>query len=267
MATVVLVAYADRLDALAAMDATSKALSQSGHTVASLVLGDEPVSLPPESLVVSLGGDGTFLRAAHMAHEVDGQVLGVNLGRVGFLLTVEASAVVEAIEAALAGNVPVERRTVLRVTSPLGSLVAINEVVLERSSSGHMVRVATAIDGDEFLNYSADGVMVATPTGSTAYNFSAGGPVLSPALASLVLTPIAPHFTIDRSIVVDGAARISLTTMERSAQLVADGALKGRLEAGDSVTVTSDERPLRVVVPFSAGLGSRLRQSLREGHA
>jgi NAD+ kinase len=214
-----------------------------------------------------LGGDGTFLRAAALAHAAGGTVLGVNLGRVGFLLPVSPSAVVEAVSGFLAGAAHIEERLVLTVRSVSSVVTAINEVVLERSQSGHMARVRVAIDGDEFLTYSADGVLVATPTGSTAYNFSAGGPVLSPTLPAMVVTPVAPHFTIDRSIVVGSLSQISLTTLERTAQLVIDGRVEVAVNSGESVSVSSHERPLRVMVASSAGLGGRLRESLREGHA
>jgi NAD+ kinase len=222
-----------------------------------------------DTLVVSLGGDGTFLRAARIAHEADTHVLGVNLGRVGFLLRVSPEMLFSEVAHALKGTLPVERRVALRVTSPDREIdvFCLNEVVLERSHIGRMVRVRTFINGDEFLTYSADGVIVATATGSTAYNFSAGGPVLSPELNVLVLTPIAPHFTIDRSIVVGSDQPIRLQTLDREALIVADGSPVGSLAPGERIDVSNDPRGVMVLGADTPGLGTRLRQSLREGHA
>ena len=235
------------------------------------LIGDEhpPASIGRETLVVSLGGDGTFLRAARLAHEADAHVLGVNLGRVGFLLSVPRESLLEEIRRALNHELLIEHRVALRVTSPDRDIneFCLNEVVLERSQIGHMVRVRTFIDSAEFLTYSADGVMVATATGSTGYNFSAGGPVLSPELNVLVLTPVAPHFTIDRSIVVGSHQPIRLQTVDRDAAIVADGKLVGHLTVGQSIDVANDPRSVKVVTTATLGLGSRIRQSLREGHA
>lgn len=266
MTAVCLVAYRDRPDAVEALAQTASSLRSAGFDPTEILMpSDEGVA--EGTLVVSFGGDGTFLRAANLAHQAQGAVLGVNLGRVGFLLPVAPNAVVEWILTYLRGEATSEERVVLECLTPHARVVAINEAVVERASSGHMARVRVAIDGDEFLTYSADGVLVATPTGSTAYNFSAGGPVLSPALRAMVVTPIAPHFTIDRSIVVGEIATIRLTALERDAQLVLDGRLSTAIGAGESVDITVSKQPLCVVVPHGAALGSRLRESLREGHA
>jgi NAD+ kinase len=130
-----------------------------------------------------------------------------------------------------------------------------------------MVRVATSVNGEHLLTYSADGVIVATPTGSTAYNLSAGGPVVSPGLDVLLLTPVAPHFTIDRSIVLGPSETIELTVLpDRPAVLVADGSMLALLEPDSTVRVSRDPVPVRVVVGSRHGVGGRLRASLREGH-
>jgi NAD+ kinase len=130
-----------------------------------------------------------------------------------------------------------------------------------------MVRVKTYVADDEFLTYSADGVMVATPTGSTGYSFSAGGPVLDTTLQAMVITPIAPHFTIDRSIVVDGDKVVRLVADNKPAIIVADGHTIGALTPGQEIVVRRSARPVRVVATRSFDLGFRLRESLREGHA
>lgn len=271
MRDVMVVAYRSRADALALADSLSSHLMSNGVSVGRYEVTD--TSTPPlvdaDTLVVSLGGDGTFLRAARIAHEADAEVLGVNLGRVGFLLKVPPEMLFEEVARALSRELGVEQRVALRVTSPDRPIdvFCLNEVVLERSQIGRMVRVRTFINGDEFLTYSADGVIVATATGSTAYNFSAGGPVLSPELGVLVLTPIAPHFTIDRSIVVGSEQPIRLQTLDRDATIVADGTPVGHIAAGERIDVRNDPRGVKVVGTDQLGLGTRLRQSLREGHA
>jgi NAD+ kinase len=272
MRDVLLVAYRSRPDAIALADAARAHLAEAGISAVSHFIADEDISsipIEPSTLVVSLGGDGTFLRAARLAHEADAEILGVNLGRVGFLLSVPPESLNTEIRRALDGSLVIEHRVAIRVTSPDRQIneFCLNEVVVERSQIGRMVRVKTFIGDDEFLTFSADGVMVATATGSTGYNFSAGGPVISPDLGVLVLTPIAPHFTIDRSIVVGSNQPIRLQTLDRDAAIVADGKLAGHLSAGERIDVTNDPRGVKVVVTEQLGLGSRLRQSLREGHA
>jgi NAD+ kinase len=271
VARIVLTAFESRTDAVALANTVVDVLRADGHD-ADLHHLSEDFSVHPESpdsLIVSLGGDGTFLRAARLAHSSTCAVMGVNLGRVGFLLPVEPGQIYSAIENALSDQRRTEQRVALRVTSPDCQFdsFALNEVVLERSLPGHMVRVQTFIDGDEFLTYSADGVLVSTPTGSTGYNFSAGGPVVSQELSVMVLTPIAPHFTIDRSIVVGSHQEIVMRTLDRGAAIVTDGSHAGSIESGESVVITRDPVGVTVVLPQQSGIGSRLRASLREGHA
>ena len=206
--------------------------------------------------------------AARLAHQGNATVIGVNLGRVGFLLPVVPLDLTATIRAAVNGSIPIEERVVLEVETTKGDVhFAVNEVVLERAQPGHMVRVRTQIDGDDLLTYSADGVMVATPTGSTGYNFSAGGPVLATSLASFVVTPVAPHFTIDRSVVVGASSEIHLHAVDRPALVVADGELRATIEPGESIVIRRSARSVRVGTPVDGGFGARLRHSLREGHA
>jgi NAD+ kinase len=270
MRDVLFVAYRSRGDAVELADSVAGSLRRDGTAATTYFIGDgDSVSVSPETLVVSLGGDGTFLQGARLAHESDAEILGVNLGRVGFLLSLAPESLHSEIHKAIARELDIEHRVALRVRADDNAIdeFCLNEVVLERSEIGHMVRVRTFIGGDEFLTYSADGVMVATATGSTAYNFSAGGPVVSPDLGVMVLTPIAPHFTIDRSVVVGSNRPIRLQALDSGAAIVADGSLAGHLSAGQAVEVTNDPRGVKVVVTEQLGLGARLRHSLREGHA
>jgi NAD+ kinase len=268
MTSVLFTAFTTRPDAVALATHAIATLKQRGITSDFCALDDVSVAVcDAATLVVSLGGDGTFLRSARLAHAAGSRVLAVNLGRVGFLLDVAAHDVVERITEALGTNDAVDRLA-LDVLMPDGaSVFALNEVVVERSAPGHMVHVTTFIDDNEFLTYSADGVMVATPTGSTGYSFSAGGPMVSAELQLLVVTPIAPHFTIDRSIVVGPRSTVRLQMSTKPALVVADSLVVGTLSADQSVTVRRSQTPVRVVRSTGFDMGSRLRASLRQGHA
>ncbi len=261
--------FSNRQDAIELAREAAKSLKSQGIESELLCLdhGDQP-EIAEETMVVSLGGDGTFLQSARLAHEHGARVLAVNLGRLGFLLNVPSNEIVESVNDALTHSLFVERLA-LSISRGAGtpSEFALNEVVVERAHAGHMVRVKTFIDDDAFLTYSADGVMVATPTGSTGYNFSAGGPVVDTTLPVMVLTPIAPHFTIDRSIVVDGDKVVRLLADDKPAIIVTDGHTIGSLEPGQAIEVRKSPTPVRVVATRSFELGFRLRESLREGHA
>jgi NAD+ kinase len=268
MTSVLFTAFSTRPDAQTLAHHAIAALTARGVASEFLPLDDhaEP-ACDADTLIVSLGGDGTFLRSARLAHHCGARVLAVNLGRVGFLLDVAATDVVARVVEAL-GHDDAVARLALDVTMPDGtSVFALNEVVVERSAPGHMVHVTTYIDDNEFLTYSADGVMVATPTGSTGYSFSAGGPMVSAELQLLVVTPIAPHFTIDRSIVVGPLSTVRLQMSTKPALVVADSLVVGTLSAEESVVVRQSQQPVRVVRSSGFDMGSRLRASLRQGHA
>ena len=269
MARLLFTAFSNRDDAVALAREVGGRLGDEGLESQTYFLDStEAPDLEPSDLVISLGGDGTFLRAARLAHRFGARVLAVNLGRLGFLLNVPPDELVDDVKHSLRHDHVVERLA-LSITLPGAQAdeFALNEVVLERAHAGHMVRVRSFVGDDEYLTYSADGVMVATPTGSTGYNFSAGGPVVETTLKVMMITPVAPHFTIDRSIVVDGEKVVRLVTLNKSAEVVADGRSIGTLAAGESIAVSKSPAPVRVVATRSFELGFRLRESLREGHA
>ncbi len=161
------------------------------------------------------------------------------------------------IEARCALDVVISDRS---VGNGIRSFLALNEVVIEKIDFGHTVRLATAVDGEEALTYSADGLIVATPTGSTAYNLSAGGPILAPTLRAMVLTPVAPHFSLDRSLVLTEDQEVTVEIApDRAGVLVIDGQEIGRLQPGDTVTCTVAARPVRVVRNEPRTFGGILR--------
>jgi NAD+ kinase len=266
---VLFAAFSNRVDAVALAREAVDLLTGEDYDARLHLLDQDPApGIEADSLVVSLGGDGTFLRSARLAHQCDARVLPVNLGRLGFLLTVPSGELIESVRVAETRRRVVERLA-LQISTPGGVRddFALNEVVVERAHAGHMVRVRSFVDGHEYLTYSADGVMVSTPTGSTGYNFSAGGPVVDATLQVMMITPIAPHFTIDRSIVVDGEKVVRLVAVNKPAVIVADGHPIGELDEGGWIEVRRNARPVRVVATEGVELGFRLRESLREGHA
>ena len=223
---------------------------------------------------MSLGGDGTFLRVVRLAATEDVPVLGVNFGRLGYLPDLGPDQVRQALTTVFEGKATIEARCALEIDISDGSaespdrsvsggrtaLLALNEVVIQKIAFGHTVRLATTIDGETALTYSADGLIVATPTGSTAYNLSAGGPILAPTLRAMVLTPVAPHFSLDRSLVLTDQQEVEIAVApDRAAALVIDGTDVGRLQPGATVRCAVAERPVRVVRNEPQTFGGILR--------
>ena len=216
---------------------------------------DETADLDTTGLdvVISLGGDGTMLRAVDMAYDAGVPVLGVNVGQMGYLTEVEPSEFEVALDRLVAGDYEVAERMVLAITvetagSAQGRWFALNEAVLEKVHTGRLARLDVDINGSFFTSYAADGVIVATPTGSTAYSFSARGPFVSPRHRCILLTPVSPHMLFDRSLVLAPEETLRFTVRDdRSVALTADGRELGELAAGDTVSCTGGPRPARIV--------------------
>ncbi len=204
-------------------------------------------------VVISLGGDGTMLRAVDTAYEAGVPVLGVNVGQMGYLTEVEPSEFESALDRLVAGDFEVAERMVLEMTvessgSAKGRWFALNEAVLEKVHTGRLVRLEVDINGTFFTTYAADGVIVATPTGSTAYSFSARGPIVSPRHRCLLLTPVSPHMLFDRSLVLAPEEILRFVVCDdRSVVLTADGRELGELAAGDTVSCRGGDRSARIV--------------------
>ena len=204
-------------------------------------------------LVISLGGDGTMLRSVRLLEGAPVALLGVNLGSLGYLTEVEPDDLAVTLEKFAAG--PAEGgwqfdvRMMLDVTVN-GERVgrALNEAVVEKAESGHTVRLLARIDGEPFTYYAADGLIVATPTGSTAYSLSARGPVVSPRHRAMLLTPVSPHMLFDRTLVLDPTEVIEIeVTGHRAAELTLDGQAVASLDDGDIVGCSPSEKTARFV--------------------
>jgi NAD+ kinase len=201
------------------------------------------------ALAISLGGDGTMLHTVNLIGAAGVPVLGVNAGHLGYLTEVDGSDLHDAVGRFLAGDYGVESRMTLAVTFGGETHHALNEAVVEKTVSGHTVRVAVAINDRPFTTYAADGLIVATPTGSTAYNPSARGPIVSPAHRALVLTPVSAHMLFDRSMVLGPEETLRLEVCEGPpAVLVVDGRQLAELACGDAVECRAGAHDVNLVV-------------------
>jgi len=200
-------------------------------------------------LVLSVGGDGTFLRAARVASESGIPVLGVKVGRIGFLTEVEPDRATAVLERMLNGSARIEERlAVVAEGSSFEPQWALNEVIVEKSARHRLIRLAVFVDETYVTTFSADGVITATPTGSTAYSFSAGGPIVSPSVPSLVVTPIAAHMVFDRSLVLAADQRVRLEVLgPEPGLLTADGRHSLELPIGSTVEIARAPTPARFV--------------------
>jgi NAD+ kinase len=246
------VVHTGRVSALEAAKALQEALDSDGVGWIELQDPDEGRRAAELDVVVSVGGDGTFLRAAHVVSESGCPVLGVKVGRLGFLTEVGPDQALGVIRDVLNGRAIIEDRLSVVAAPDSGSSFesqwGMNEIVVEKRARHRLVRLAVTVDGEYVTTFSADGVIVATPTGSTAYSFSARGPIVNPDVNCFVLTPIAPHMVFDRSFVLGSDQRITLEVVgDEAAVLSADGRDSVDLGVGSSITIKAAERPTRFV--------------------
>ena len=224
-------------------------------------------------MVLVLGGDGTLLGMADGIGAAGSgiPILGVNFGSLGFLTEATLPELYPSLESALSGAAPVEERMMLRATTirggqPLPDHLALNDVVITKAARARMTDLSVFV-GDEFVTrVKADGLIVATPTGSTAYNLAAGGPIVQPAVDAIVLTPIAPHMLTNRPIVIPASSVVRVQPMmaDRDELYVTfDGQEGYRLEAGDEVRIRCADRRVRLLRPSSRSYFDVLRQKLK----
>ncbi len=254
MSRVGFVAHPGRPTAVAAASAIRNQLD--GFEVESFLLPDDGSRVPEGTdgpdLVVSVGGDGTFLRAAHAASDAGCPVLGVKVGRMGFLTETEPAGAMDLIRSALEGSARIEERMALTAEPVSGADFppqwGLNEVMVEKRARHRLIRLVVDVNGAYVTTFSADGVIVATPTGSTAYSFSARGPIVSPDVPCLVLTPIAAHMVFDRSFVLAAGNQVQLEVVgDESGILSADGRQSIELPIGSRVRIRASSRPARLV--------------------
>ena len=204
-------------------------------------------------LLIVLGGDGSLLRAARIAAGHNTPLIGVNMGRLGFLSEMTPTNWEERLPRVLDGQCWLEERLMLETTSwrgdhLLGKHLALNDVVVSRGTLARVIRLRTNIDDDFLTTYTADGLIIATPTGSTAYALAVGGPILPPELRNFVVLPIAAHMSLNRAIVLSEGARVSMTvSTDHQAILTVDGQFEFELQDGDRVEVCRSKHTSRFV--------------------
>ncbi|MFP5225656.1 MAG: NAD(+)/NADH kinase [Actinomycetota bacterium] len=244
-----LVVHGGRASAVEAARALAEAAKNEGFEVvamdaeAALVGAQTVEELPADlDLIVSLGGDGTLLRAFR---GTGGSIpiLGINYGRLGFL-TVAAEHEPKALLEAVQTRLVISERALLAVEHPTGMDLALNDIIVEKPQPGRAVRLDLSVDDEPFIGWNTDGVIVSTPTGSTAYSFSAGGPLVDPSVGCLVITPVSPHGLFDRSIVVEASRKVTLSVDPdgEGALYSIDGGPAAEVQAGSQIEVRTSER-------------------------
>ncbi len=220
-------------------------------------------------LAVVVGGDGTLLNAARSLVEYDVPLVGINLGHLGFLTDISPDAMLECMEEILGGHYLTEERIllhagILREGEVISECDAFNDVVVHKWNVARMIRLETYIDGTFVSRLRADGLIVSTPTGSTAYALSAGGPIVHPQLKALVLVPVCPHTMSNRPLVVEEDKHIEIVVCDRhdNAQVTCDGQITFGLMAGDRIQVRKKDRPVRLLHPAQHNHYELLRAKL-----
>jgi NAD+ kinase len=223
-------------------------------------------------LIVTLGGDGTLLSTARLVGARDVRVLGINLGGLGFLTEFSTDEALTAVERAFAGELLVDRRSMLAVRVLRGGAVVaatqvLNDAVINKSALARIIDLRTSVDGEYLCVYKADGLIVATPTGSTAYSLSAGGPVVSPAVAVMVLAPICPHTLTQRPLVISDSAvvRVELDSAGQDVVLTLDGQEGVPLADGDAVEIAKSPHAVALLRTGARGFLTVLREKLHWG--
>lgn len=234
-------------------------------------LGDD-VAIDDIELAIVLGGDGTILRAAEIVRDGTAPILGINMGHVGFLAEIERDDMDDAVRRVIDRDYTVEERLALRVRvkdaadSVIYETWALNEATVEKASRERMLEVVIEVDGRPLSSFGCDGVVVATPTGSTAYNFSAGGPVIWPTVEAISVVPLSAHALFARPLVVGPEAAVAIEVLERTngvGILWCDGRRSHELPPGARVVVRRSERPVRLARLHPAAFTDRLVRKFR----
>ena len=226
-------------------------------------------------LVIVIGGDGSFLNAARSLADFPVALLGVNLGRLGFLADISPTDMTQTLGKILAGDYVEEKRLlvqaqILRKGEVLFENCALNDIVLHQWDVARMIEMETSIDGHHVYRLRADGLIISTPTGSTAYALSGGGPIIHPELELLELVPICPHTLNNRPLVVSASSNIEILLCDNNqtqAQITFDGQNNYRLEPGDRIRITRREKRIRLLHPVDQNYFSILRAKLNWGQS
>lgn len=245
-------------------------LTARGHEV----MGDDPIRRligrpvidgNPE-VMLAVGGDGTMLQAAHRSLALDIPVLGFNQGTVGFLAEAGVGDLERVVEALDSGRLTERQRITIaaRINGESPAMAGINDVVVEKIQSQRLVFLDVMIDGEDFLTYRADGLVAATPTGSTAYNFSAGGPLVAPEVEALLLSPVAAHSLFDRTLALGPDSKIRIrVSSDRPVRVSVDGIELGFLGQGNFVDIEKGDRMARFLTLYDHGFPTTVKTKFR----
>jgi NAD+ kinase len=245
------------------------------HQSVMVIMDDENAkefNLPPISSInlneiqffISMGGDGTILRLLQKYQKFDIPIIGINIGHLGFMADIPSTDIYPSLKDLLEGAYEIENRVVLHSDLKGQTGCAVNDVVIHRSSNPNLVELAIKVDGGHINTFEADGVIVSTPNGSTAYSLAAGGPILVPGLDALVLTPICPHTISNRPIVLSSNYEIEIQYLSPydPVEVVLDGMHYGRMATGDILKVKKHDKSFRIVSLLRHDYFSTLRSKL-----
>jgi NAD+ kinase len=257
-------------------DPETAALATSAGTTAQFKVVDKDALPRHVDMVVVLGGDGTLLGTAGRIAKADSDIpiLGVNFGSLGFLTEVTLPEIFTSLESAVNGTAQIEERMMLHVTVEAGGRrladrIVLNDVVVTQGALSRIIELSVSVDGESMMRVKADGLIIASPTGTTAYNLSAGGPIVHPQVDGLTITPIAPHTLTNRPVVVPGSSDIRIRPLmhEDQSEVFAtfDGQLLIPLKSDHIVTVRRAEKRLRLIRASSRGYFQVLREKLKWG--
>lgn len=215
-------------------------------------------------LVISFGGDGTILSAARVLIGTDIPIMGVNVGRLGFLAEFSVKNIDESLKKIMDGEYRVVDRTLLETNINNETIYALNDFVIEKKDSSRMITVKTHINEHYIADYRADGLILTTPTGSTAYSLSCGGPILVPSTQVICLTPISPHSLTLRPLVIPDTAEVTLEVFSPTgeASFVADGQIKFTMKNGDKINCKKSESKIKLVKPLNSSYFDLIREKL-----
>ena len=224
-------------------------------------------------LIVSIGGDGTMLQSAKLAYQYDLPITGINKGRLGFLTDINPQEADQVLDDIISGNYTTENRILIEAFISTNSInksigYAFNDIVINRKETGRMIRVETSIDNSFINTHEGDGFIVATPTGSTAYSLSCGGPILKPDVEALLLVPICPHSLNDRPMVVPSSSEITLrydSEQNVSAGIDLDGDTVYELKIGDNLVIKKTAKPICLIHPENYDYFDNLKSKLLWG--
>jgi NAD+ kinase len=223
-------------------------------------------------MMIVLGGDGTMLSVARLIDGRDVPILGVNLGGLGFITEINKDEIFRTLNQVLEGKCPIEERMMLKIrvfreSGEVGSFTALNDAVINKGAMARIIEMETFVNASYVTTYRADGLIISTPTGSTAYNLAAGGPILYPTLSSIVVAPICPHVLTNRPVVLpdDCDIRIALKTETESVYLTVDGQVGIPLHQGDVIEVNKSDNTTKIFTPYGHDYFNLLRTKLKWG--